>query len=240
MGNKGIGVVFFVAAATIVGCMPGDHCSPGYDCPAPYVPPCTSVERSCDGDTAVTTSSCGSSRLDCTKTGRICSAGACIKPCTADADCSADEYCAKAACTPRLEIGADCTQAPCKAGLVCEASPTTGRKQCAVDCAGADPTAPRCPAGATVACIGMKSYRCDSCGVASIDRDCATAPDAANACVVSNGQAMCVVSTTPDPRCANVDSYCSGDVLVDCFEGYATARASCAPMQCLDNGARCG
>lgn len=245
------------AAAATAACMPGSHCSEGYDCPRPD--PCYPTGTyHCEGETVVFSgSACGQpteSRHDCAATGQVCTAGsgACATACSSDAACPADQYCAPlpanassadAVCAPRLQKGADCTQAPgaCVAGLVCDAAPSGNGKTCRADCAMSDKTAPRCPDGAKVACIGSTSYRCDECGVGTVViRECSTAPDGAHACIVAGDEAFCAVSTDRDPRCANVDSYCDGDVIVDCFQGYATARADCAPQHCVENGARCG
>jgi hypothetical protein len=47
-------------------------------------------------------------------------------------------------------------------------------------------------------------------------------------CIQPAGQdAMCVLATDPDPSCAGVRSYCSGDAVVRCGSGYRVEMQTC-------------
>ena len=45
--------------------------------------------------------------------------------------------------------------------------------------------------------------------------------------LVESAGAICALSTTPDPRCAGVNSFCDGDDRVFCRAGYGVSRSSC-------------
>jgi len=48
------------------------------------------------------------------------------------------------------------------------------------------------------------------------------------ACVVTPSEgALCVLSTTPEPRCAGVISWCDGNASIRCLAGYGVARSPC-------------
>jgi hypothetical protein len=244
-------LMLLVAAAA---CTPTSNCSPGYDDSITGYEFCKGSVITSHG------SSCGKAWdrvvVDCAATGEVCVAGqsTCAQPCTRDADCSGEEYCSpvsgsfrtsngQPACAHRLSDGADCTVQPtaCATGLVCATTSGSTTMSCQIDCARVDQTAPRCPSGVKTACVGAVAYACDSCGVASVVvKDCGMAPDAANVCVSAGGTSFCAVSTSPDPACGGgVDAYCNGNALVDCFDGFATARIDCSPGACVDNGTRC-
>jgi hypothetical protein len=55
-----------------------------------------------------------------------------------------------------------------------------------------------------------------------------TQAEICGACVQSGTNAQCVLSTTPDPRCAGAHGYCDGDVSVACSDGYAIRKEACA------------
>lgn len=93
--------------------------------------------------------------------------------------------------------------------------------QKAPECA-ADPNGSLCEDGAPTVCRNGYAFRSESC-------------DGAHACVVVQRQALCVVGAGPDPACAQITQQrdaCDGDVLVDCYYGYALDKTACATGTC--------
>jgi hypothetical protein len=128
----GVGTVVLVL---VQGCLPNECDSEMRD------------ESSCDGNVSVhhryrTCSGYGTigspshsttgdtySRNDCATYGQVCINGACVTPCTTDAQCPPAQYCSaavksgdgKSTCQPRRALGAGCTDDPthCASGLLC-------------------------------------------------------------------------------------------------------------------------
>ena len=70
-------------------------------------------------------------------------------------------------------------------------------------------------------------YECEDFGCAyrwQTDDVCSHSPPQ---CLMVSGEATCVLSTSPDPRCAGATGYCDGYTLFACRGGYAVERTVC-------------
>lgn len=133
-----LGAALGSSAATLVACLPGSHCSEGYD-------DRITTTYACDGNVRVGHStSCGNTwdqaPVDCTKAQKVCVATVadCVTPCTADAQCTSFEYCRPLArdaggtggyCTARIFKSGICTDDPthCEPGTTCMPAPLSVR-----------------------------------------------------------------------------------------------------------------
>jgi hypothetical protein len=242
---RGFLLVSFVVA--FASCNPLGHCTPGYDDQVSQV-------HVCDGNVVVSYSEvCGEKsnegRVDCSKQGNVCVGGQCVVPCSDDTACSPDTYCSattsadgRRICAVRLSTDVDCTAQPsaCKQDLLCAPKPVwsetdkekyTSQKYCSEDCTKVDPASQTCPFAASSICDGNSVRTC-----------LCRAPDAASkpcqegtACLFDDktGDAFCVLSTEPDPKCGigSFTSYCDGNAYVSCRGRFAITRVTCSVEQ---------
>lgn len=216
-------------AVLVSACNPLGHCSPGYDDQTHHVSVCdgnivASHDEVCSEVSNERTDDCGTR-------GQVCLAGACVKPCTADADCPATSYCKatpdawdhRNTCQPRVGSGGSCAETPsaCSDGNICQ------DKVCRKDCSKVDPATETCPTGAKSFCDGKNVRLCDECAVpAAVSTTC---DGMAPFCIALATAAFCSIEADADPKCGTQGyaTYCAGNTFVECQSGYATHRVAC-------------
>jgi hypothetical protein len=89
-----------------------------------------------------------------------------------------------------------------------------------------DPGATRCFTSGSLVETQFCDHYCSDFGCEDRWRSIACPPT--GGCLMLAGEgATCVLSTTPDPRCAGVNAFCDGDDEVTCRGGYAANRSRC-------------
>jgi len=105
-----------------------------------------------------------------------------------------------------------------------------------------------CAPGATRCNMTGASVEAQSCRSSCSDFGCryeweTSVCSPSGACVVALSEgALCVLSATPDPRCAGAKAWCDGSDRIVCRAGYAVERLACGAgaeailPQCIDAG----
>jgi hypothetical protein len=211
----------FLVAHWVQGCVGGE---------------CRDGEKSCDGATVLACSG-GSShepggsylfwqRSDCSD-GKICVSKS-AKSAICALSAQPEPRCAGAIAfcdgqdIVECEDGLALDRGSCGPDMVCVAGGEKG-PFCALGpdarCAdiGADALASYCDGASLVECHGVSATRVQTCPTGCVQ----AAPH----------DAVCVLSTTPDPRCdppSTPSGYCDGTVVVVCVSGYQTSQGDCS------------
>jgi len=217
-----------------------DNTDPHADCPAATCTSGLATVNVCDG-----TGGCRAKSSACSP--YLCdgAAKACLKKCTADTDCIADDYCSAGACVSRKSAGKACgTGNECVAGLFC-ADGVCCNAPCDGQCEACDATGfvGKCttvigkPHGARTACLGAGTTCGGACDgktagacifpdtTIACEKGCA---DAALSTCDGKGACQAPVKCAKNLTCED-DKHCRITCTEDshCLEGFGCRQGEC-------------